>query len=158
MGPPLRGIWNVILFNRHRRSSERGSPRTATPTALTGGNPSPATRAARSGGPYGEIGADLFYRNRSVIQRLLPPLPPSYEEGALRRERARIFGTFPITYLVGAAHVSARGTFRDGDGPDKTVHVGQRKRAAVGGGPYGVVRDGSIIDARVAEDGDPYGG
>ncbi len=34
---------------------------------------------------------------------LAAPLPPSYEEGVLRRRRARIFETFPITYPVGAA-------------------------------------------------------
>ncbi len=39
MGPPLRGMWEVIPFNRHRRLSKRGSPRTATPTAFIGGNP-----------------------------------------------------------------------------------------------------------------------
>ncbi len=52
MGPPIRGMWKGIPFNRHRRSSKRGSPGRATPTAFIGGNPNPATRAARSGGPY----------------------------------------------------------------------------------------------------------
>ncbi len=41
--------------------------------------------------------AGTICRNRSVIQRSLPPLPPSYEEGALRRGRARFVGTFPMS-------------------------------------------------------------
>ncbi len=40
----------------------------------------------------------------------------------------------------------------------REMAVNRGKRAAVGGGPYGVVRGGSIIGGRVAEDGDPYGG
>ncbi len=44
-----------------------------------------ATRVAGDGDPYGEIGTGSICRDRSVIQRSLPPLPPSYEEGAPRR-------------------------------------------------------------------------
>ena len=53
IGPPLQRIWKVIPFNRHRKSSKRGPPREAAPTAFIGGNSKPATRAAKRGRPYG---------------------------------------------------------------------------------------------------------
>ncbi len=123
MGPPLRGIWNVIPFNRHGRLSERGSPGTATPTASIGGNPNPATRAAKRGRPYGiyrgqSETCNEGRRGRRPVRRNLggfvlsgpvcyptfaSPLPPSYEEGAPRRGRVRFSGTVATTYPVGAA-------------------------------------------------------
>ena len=79
MGPPLRGMWEVIPFNRHRWLSKRGSPRTATPTAFIGGNPSPATRAARSGGPHV---VSFVYRKR-------PLRPTGSNTPAIFRKRGR---------------------------------------------------------------------
>ncbi len=58
---------------------------------LTRGNPKPATGAAVGSGPYGVNGTGSICRNYSIIQRSLPPLPPSYEEGALRRGAGAIF-------------------------------------------------------------------
>ena len=56
MGSPLRGIWDVTPFNRHRKSSKRGPPWAATPTALIGRNPNcrggpnpPVPRPRRAG-------------------------------------------------------------------------------------------------------------
>ncbi len=51
MGPPLQGMWNVIPFNRHGRSSKRGPPRVAAPTAFIGGNSKPATWGRRGRRP-----------------------------------------------------------------------------------------------------------
>ncbi len=61
------------------------------------------TRAARSGGPYGVIGADSVYLNRSHVQRSLPPCPPPTRRGLRDGGRARFIGTVATTYLVGAA-------------------------------------------------------
>ncbi len=105
MGPPLRGIWDVIPFNRHRRLSERGSPRTATPTAFIGGNPSPATwgrcgrRPVRHNLGWSDFPEPLCHPTFAA------PLPPSYEEGALRRERVRFIETVPVPQRCTGEHM-----------------------------------------------------
>ncbi len=96
MGPPLRKKWNVIPFNRHRRLSKRGSPRTAIPTASIGGNPKPATRAAVGSGPYG---IDWKQSKNCRGGHMCPPVPRPRRAGKYNLRRSRNLLESPL--LVG---------------------------------------------------------
>ena len=89
-----------------RRSSgdnpkrQRGPPGLRPQARIT--SATAATRrllARRCGGPYGVIGADLFLPEPFCHPTLAAPLPPSYEEGAPGRGRARFFEPVPTTHL-----------------------------------------------------------
>ncbi len=102
MGPPLRGMWNVIPFNRHWILSQRGSPGTATPTAFIGGNPSLATRAAKSGGPYGVTEAGAIYRNQFRQRTFFAPPSGRGARGSRWAGWVRLFCRFALS-AVGVA-------------------------------------------------------
>ena len=59
--------------------------------------------------------------------------------------------------IVGAGPNPARARSRDRNGSDQTGKWWSTKRAAVGGGPYGVVRGVSMVDGRAAETAAPTG-
>ena len=68
---------------------------------------------------------------------LASPLPPSYEEGAPRRRRVRIFGSVPSRNVARAGLEPAPTGDMEGYSIQPTPEVIETW-AAVGGGPYGV--------------------